>query len=698
MEKSIQPSTSSSGNKINRLFLAAKKHYLIILALTAIVLARTVLLPHSDEIVLINQDFNPRHFTMLFWNNDIPVFDDNGAGENAKYMGFSQLYYAIPLLGYKIGIPLFIFEWFHILFDIPLLLAGFYTLSYVMTRKTAISIFASFFAFYCVSETWGSFGYSLIMKDFLYYSDFSLIIICFFLASLYSGRMVLSGFLTGLTVLFHPTLGVNCCILLFARLFIGCAFHNEDKKKAIISLGIAGVSCIIAAGCTSLALSPEHIDPEIRNILIASYGHLAPHINGRFFYRFAFCVLIILAAIVIFKRKIEFLKNASESSFVTVQALLVSTIIQPFFVYAVTFVFIPSIYIMLSPSRFWTLPLIFVSVFLGQLCYKLVEKIGVFPVWGLLILVLFKWKMTPYLLFFKYSSYFYFTILLALILHASNKEKLARLYDNLRKIKPTRSDLWFLFGIVVLLVLTCYYRRLFSSLALISAALLVERLIYTKYRPEIFIKFTRLVVIVLLLVLIAGNVFVVLNNPMLEVKSYEYDISRQINEKLPKNTLIVPYYSPDLSNKLLSSSLRGCIRTYSRRGVIYYWQIGFNAFFDSKMRYDIEDRCFKAAGVDVFSTLLEKSRKLRKENILGYYFGSEKESDLTYSENVRDVLLCSMSEFKNKIKGMSLDEFKTYASKIKATHLLMPYDSGRLPPEIKPVCMNKYFCVIEIAP
>ena len=696
MGKSIQSRISSSENKINSLFLAARKHYLIILAFTVIALARTVLLPHSDEIVLLNQDFNPRHFAMLFWNNDIPAFDDNGVGENAKYMGFSQLYFAIPLLGYKIGIPLFIFEWFHILFDIPLLLVGFYTLSYVMTRKTALSVFSSLFAFYCVSELWGSFGYSLLMKDFLYYSDFSLIIICFFLATLYSGRMILSGALAGLTVLFHPTLGINCCILLFMRVALGCTLHKEEKRQAIISLGIAGVSCVTAAFFVSLSFSSEHVDPEIRNILIASYGHLIPHINGRFFYRSAFSVLFILAGIVIFKRKIPVFENTPERGFLTAQALLISSIIQPICVYALTFVFLTSIYIMLSPSSLLILPLIFVSVFLGQLCYKLIEKIGVFPVWGLLILVLFKWKMTPYLLFFKYSLYFYFTILLALILHASNKEKLIKLYNDLRRIKLTRSDLFFLFGIAALLVLTNYCRRLFPSLALISVALLAERLIYIKWHPEIFIKFTRIVVIVLLLALIAGNVFAVLNNPMLEIKSSEYDIYRQINEKLPKDALLAAYYPPGLSNNLLSSSLRGCIRTYSRRGTIHYWQVGFNAFFNSKMRYDVEDRCFKAAGVDVYSSLLEKSRKLRKENILSYYFGSENKNDLTNGKSVRDVLASAMAPFRNKINNMTLDEFMDYAARINVTHLVVPHDPGKLPPEIKPLFMNKYFYVIEV--
>ena len=654
------------------------------------------LLSYSDEIVLLNQDCNLRHFTLLFWNNDIPLIDDNLAGENARYMGFSQLYFAIPLLCYKIGIPLFVFEWSHILFDIPSLLVGLYTLSYVMTRKTAMSVFASFFTFYCLSDLWSGFGYPLEMKNILYYSDFALVPISFFLAVLCSGRIVLSGAFAALTVLFHPTLGVNCCILLFMRTALGCLYYKEEKLKAIISLGIAGTACLIAAFFVSWSFSPEHIDPEIRNILIASYGHLIPQINGRFFYRLAFLVLLVLAGIVMFRRKINFIQNAPESTFLTTKSLLAASIIQPIGVYAFTIVFLPTIYIMLSPSRFWMLPLIFVSVFIGQAVYKLIEKMGTLPILAFLSLSLWSIKIPPCYIFLKYSQYFCFAILLGIALHSLNKEKLFAFYYNFRNKKLSHYDLLLLGGGLLLADLAVYYWRQAHYFAVIAALLLAEHLIYEWFNSDFFMKSARALAIMLLFVMIGLNSFVVLNNPMLEIKHYEYDICKQINEKLPENAILAPYRSTVFSSNPLLNYYPCALRTYSRRGAIYYWQIGYNAFFNSKMRYDIEDRCFKAAGVDVFGTLIGKSRKLRKENILGYYFGSENESDLTHSENVRDILLSSMSEFKNKIKNMSLDEFMNYASKIKVTHLIIPYDAGKLPPDIKPLCMNKYFYVIEV--
>jgi hypothetical protein len=131
---------------------------------------------------------------------------------------------------------------------------------------------------------------------------------------------------------------------------------------------------------------------------------------------------------------------------------------------------------------------------------------------------------------------------------------------------------------------------------------------------------------------------------------------------------------------------------------LIFWSLGRNAYFNSQERLKIEERCYRAAGIDVWNDTIAKLEKAKQENWLLYYLGiSLKPSfKIAKSTSVWSVTEEDYNKLRDFVKNATLADFADYGRRIGATDILICKDPEQKVPWTHIVLENKYFAVLKI--
>ncbi len=617
-----------------------KQHRIFLGIFVILVLIRLPLLWHIPEYLLLNQDYNPTHLGQIFWGEEWPRLDDHEVGENARYLAWTNIYYLIPTLAYKLGVPFNFWYGLHLLLGMPLLLLCQYFLAYVLFRNPGQACFAALNFHFAKWIFELNFGYTLVFDYSIYQGDIPHIPAAAFLVFLIRGNLALAGLCSLVLSLLNPTYGVNAWIILMSWMVWrwwrrGYAPEGMIPAGLLAGAGVLGAYVLVTLATPIKAPVPQ----EVRDFCILTYFHFTPHI-----FAFKYWVLtaslfgLLLGAWCIdrWRRPPGEVDNPREPARVMGFFLFIF-LFYYLGVYFLLYVASPSVFILFSPSKSGLFLVFLANAYFSLALYNL---LGSYLPYSLLPISVY-----AYLVYRDQTG-----MLVAAVLGL----------------------IWVL-GIV---------------------ALIAKKSPGFEFRPMVW---SQAGAVALLLLYSCGVTLAQLYSPRMTHAAQLYDVELKIKESIPKDAIFVPYNPPGSTNTF--GPFRGHpLRTFSRRGVLIYWSLLRNAYFNSQERMAHEVRAYReAGGIDVWGNMLAKARKSREEEPLRYYLGIRTNPfQIEKTSYNWEIVLQEKKKLKDYIYPVNLEDYLDYGRRLGATHVLICKDPARKVENYPVLVGNDYFSVIEI--
>lgn len=652
------------------------QHGLFVVIFLVATLLQAPKLFHIKEYVLLSQDYNPIHFGHLYYENDIPDADDSEVGENRRTFSLSSANFWIPLIFYKLGIPFEFFVGLHLLLGFPSLLACLYFLSIVLFKDKLFGIFSSLL--FCLNEFWIfklNIGYPILFFRGYYYNDITYTFLILSILFILKNKYQYAGLFSIITMLFNVTLGINIVGLFLFHLVMTKRLWKIERNTLhaliLILIGIVLSFFMIKMSTPINNPAPE----QAREFAILAYSHIAPHIQNplKYFKATAFLLIMIIYAYS-FERHIRLrikgyiCKEFQEMS----RTVLLFFIFQGLFAYWVLYINIPNLFIMISPSKTYILCTFYISIYVAYSIYDTFS--------------LSKWIA----LFF---------IVIALF----NLTSFTRGYPADR--------MWYIASTIMAINLIFYLfhkntpvKRQISTPGQVRKAFLMR--FPHVARPFVDAEWARVCRHTLILAFgiifcfihIANKAEKLYNRSKLKVAESFYDIQLQINNKIEKNAIFVPYRLPETNINFYGPFGNWALRTYSRRGALNISSVGRNAYFNSMERHLNEEKFYMAAGIDLWKDIQKESMDYKKSDKLLFYTGISLYPSLRISNSTPlwDILTNKTNRMEKYMNSLNLDGFIGYARKIGATHVIVSKDPGIEIAGYPVILGNAYFSVIKI--
>ncbi|MEM6812685.1 MAG: hypothetical protein AAF549_09495 [Pseudomonadota bacterium] len=585
-----------------------------------------------QSFILTGQDYNPVYFGKLLWGEADVDFGDSEVGLNRQFLSLSNLYFLIPALFHKWGLPLESMSFIHTILGFPTLIFLYYFVSYSIFRSQKVALFSlGIFMLADFSMFLANIGYPLLFQKSYYYGDFNHIFVLLCFIFLYKDRIILAAASAFLLTLFNPTYGVNLCLLVGLILILkGILFKREGVFSSLIMIFGAISALVMMYFATP---NNEPISNEVRELAIQSYYHIAPHIYNMKHYVFAQVFIIsglILSCFVTAKDKgmLRILPIAASM-------LYVISIVA----YWVLYIVEPEIFILFAPSKSLMILSMFVSLFYGFAVYNILFKLkSFFPSIILVLATLFLLSMAS--------------------------------------------------GIVIQQVI--WAAALISAFLFIVIKIFKPSFISASYNP-IFCYIT----VSFLFFLSFTQVYWLKNPTYFDIPDALLDVSLQIESNINESAYFFAFKPiSEGGDKQPVYSFRYLpLRTYSNKNMVSF-AIGRNSYFDSQTRHNLETKNYKILGISLWDDALVQAKEYRSSMPLYYYLGY-REGNLSRSA-VGNIVINKVNMMNDIVRDMDTDQYENYARAIGATHIILMHMPDFSIDENKRILGNKYFSVIPL--
>lgn len=616
--------------------------YLIIFVLLSLQLVKVY---HCIEYVLLAQDVNQVHLSELFVNNDMPSVDDGEIGENARYLALSNFNFLIPLIGAKLHVDPLYYIGFQMLLMAPLIFLGIYLCAHIVLPNKLFSAFAGLLFFY--DDFWLTkinISCPILINKMYYYSDIAHVAAIFLLYFMFRGKYILAALCASIGTMINPTYGLNLSLLVTIGLFVSGRMRRLSRENSISLLVISLVS-LSALWLIKMATpihNPAPLEPRIVSIL--TYGHMALHINDPFKYFVLMGLLLCLTVLVIVLERAKYLHGygttiPSPEGGSLARSILIFLFIQGIACYWILYIFAPTLIPVLAPYKALMVVAIYLAIYVAYAIY---------------VVFLRAWKMS--LLFFAP-----FALLL-----------LKGRYPALPY------PVWVLFVILVMLCIRMVKRDKEKLASPVS-------------------NFGLICAIVALLCDVAYSTAKPFIDKRIEVASALYDISLKIKKQTDTGAVFVAYRLPGTHVNNHGPFMSLALRTYSRRGIVPYHSVGRNAYFDSLLRYENEERSFAAAGLSCWKDLEDTLKPMKHDDPLAYYAGVSLRPSFHFltATTLKKVFYDKIAQLHDYTVGLDFGEYMAFAKRLGASYIIVSHDTGAVLPS-SPLIHNGYFSVYKI--
>lgn len=624
-----------------------QEHYLYAIVLGVIFITRFPFLANLQELVLLNQDTNPEHFGRLFFDHDIPEEDDSEVGENSRTFSLASLYFSLPLLFFRFGVPFDFFAGLHALFVLPIISYGIYRLAIEIhgdKRVACLAVLVFLFRDFLVFRL--NLGYPLVLNHMIYYSDANVIFILFALLAMIRARLITAACWIGLLALCNPTaIGtITVCLVLFLYFSQreSLPLHRQIGIPCLVLVGAAAIAFLAVQAATPI----KNPAPEAARILsIQLNAHFAPHVESPMRFLFAQVILVVILTYAIFVEKFRRRKGASEENAFLAPlhlsyAMLAAYVCCGWIAYWILYVFWPVVFVMFAPAKIFMLCSIFICIYVAHALYYFWSR------WGLSTVVVLGFVI----LYFQPENVgypAYRPILFALLLVVAGIDVAAR------KMRGVFNRWHINAGFSVLLLVMVF-----------------DFLQYSNY---------------------------VFRSGQLNAASAFYDIQLQIKSKISPQAIFVPYRGVGTVRNQYGPFGNWPFRTYSRRGANAFWLTGRNIYYNSALRHRLEVQSYAAFGIDYWDDLLRESEKMKEADPLFYYTGLQVVDGkfMLKSTPMWSYSFRSWDKLVSLVSTMSLAEFSRIAIRLGATHVIVSRDPGQMAKTVSGI-QNDYFVVLPV--
>ncbi len=632
-----------------RAWQLARDHRLFVLILAAIFISRVPFLANLHAVLLLNQDFNPEHFGHLFFENDIPAADDSEAGENAGTFSLVSIYYWLPLLAYRIGVPFQFFSGLHALLALPLLSFGIYRLTLALFGNPKIACLAVLvFLFKDFALFRLNLGYPILLNSTIYQSDPAYIFVLFSISAILEKRQMMAASWIAMLGLLNPTSAatLGACYVLYL------GFSGELRpmsRKTFISLLIIGFAAFVAFVCVTAATPLRNPAPEAaRGLAILGNSHLNPHISMPAIFLAVQCLIFAGLIFTIFvERSLAASQIETDRRTCARQlgyALFAAYLIFGWCGYWLLYVMSPALLVMVAPAKIFMVAAIYLAPYVAYALYWVGNRYPIGTVTAVGFGVVFVDK--TWLVWLRTADASIVGGLLLCLLIVVLGALMAR-YTRLERRQA--SSMW-LYAVITLFLYD-----------------------FGQSATRIFRSGDVAV----------GNAF--------------YQIQLQIKKQTPSDSIFVPYRYPGTLSNPYGPFRNWPFRTYSRRGGFGFWAVGRNIYFNSARRHELESAGFAAFGVDFWDSVLGEADAAKRRDPLFYYTGIRTDGGMPRLEAtpVWTILAKPYDALQETVSKMTLDEFKKRSAALGASHVIVSRDRGA-GTELHGLLENDYFVVLPV--
>lgn len=637
------------GGRSGRIVQRLNEHYLFFIVLAIVICSRIPFVANLHAVILLNQDFNPEHFGRLFLDNDIPAADDSEAGENASTFSLVSIYYWLPLLFYRIGVPFEAFAGLHAMLVLPLIAIGIYRLAlslFEIPRIACLAVLIFLFKDFALFRL--NLGYPLLLNSTIYQSDTAYIFVIFALGAMASGRVISTAvWIAGLALLNPTSLVTLTTCFAFYLLFSG-RLRRADRWT-IASIVMIGLGALVAFAFVSAATPIRDPAPvAARALAIIGNAHLNPHISMPLVFIVA---QIVIAAGLIYSVFVERMLKQGETNVkqradarCLSYAVLGAYVLLGWIGYWILFVTVPEWQLIIAPAKIFMVAAIFLSAYAAFALHSAWVRFPVFVV-----------------------------CVLALAVYFIDLSRLARMQS------------WSGAALVLMCVILAAIPVGFLARGKLGKDALMLRTFWLHALIAVFLcdfgeRATR-----------------VFRSGELDVAQAFYEIQMQIKARIPIDSIFVPYrYRGTVTNQY-GPFRNWPFRTYSRRGGFVFWSFGRTMYFNTNLRHNLEATHYAAFGINLWDEVLREADAARRENPFFYYTGVRFDGGMPRMEAtpIWTILSAPYDELKDRLLRMSLDEFKQRAAAMGASHVIVSLDPGK-GREPGAIVENGYFSVVEV--
>ncbi len=591
---------------------------------------------YIQEVILLNQDYNPVFLSRLF-SGDITLFhDDAEIGANAKYLMFSSLFFYLSHALSLAGLPIETLSAAAVVVNFPLFFAGLYFLSWRLFGNKQLALVSAFmfpamkFMLFDMNI-----GYPALYFHSLYYGDINHTFAVWIMVACLASRYAAAAGLCGVLILLNPTYGLQMGAL---SAFVYIAAGQWRDIPGTLKIAAVGLVCLAAALCqihlATPVSDPAPLDQKIFSI--QTYSHMVPHILDVKNYIAAQIFLLLGLAAALCIAPVRERPQAR----LFLYALLAYHLLFGIVLYAALYYFLPQYFVYFSPARAYIFTALVTGVsFTAALWYLFSQRL-----WLL---------VTAHAVFFAYPLI-----------------GPAHVINSFAKFCVAGSALF-----AVLLLLK---NRMGAFAALDRRALLG--------------------VAFALFLASCAHLTWVANGYDFRIQTAFLDIQKQISAHTPPESKFAPYtVAPNDNPYAMFRSWP--FRTYSGRSAMT-WVVGRNAYFDSALRSRYEEEAFKAAGLSLWPDMLARGEAVRRDRPLYYFTGLHRDADGFHPgpAGIWVTFLNKIDIQVKTLDAMSLNQFMDFARRLHVTHLIVSQTPGHpFQGRGKIVLRNDYFVVLDIS-
>lgn len=595
---------------------------------------------NAPEFMLQFSDFNAVKVPALFWERNLPALDDFEVGHLRYHLALSSIYYSVPLLLSRLGVPGEAFVVAHLLLGQTFLLCALYHLGRTLFADARAAAFCA--AGFFFNSYWlfiPNLGYQIFFDLWPYHNDLchplNLLLISYLLRGRFLPAAACAALATGLNV----TTGLSAGLLLGGCLVLEPQHSAGAWRQRLVALAVGAAGLAYAVGMVLLLPKGVPAPTEARDLAIMSYGHIVIHRNLKLYLIALGFMAACLAYALYFEQRLRprlglpALPNARR---LLLWALAV-TLLFGLGAYWTSYALSPTAFIALSPSKWFVVLCLLLAPYALHALYSLCGR----------------------------SPLFALALALAFGLSLLREADMARH--------------WFM-----------------ATLAMALAAALLRR---SCAQPHPHLWLTTAMCCLAL-----ASWSVTASQPLREgrlaVAADLRSISEKIDQTLPQDALFVQYGLPGARTNFVGSFSHLALRTYSHRGYIPYWSLGRNAYFNSAIRHDFEERAYAAAGLPCWDDLLRQSREARAADPLGFVTGFRSAALPSLNRALGEVtpwtlLNAKVDTLQSTLAAYTPDQFAAYARSIGGTHLLVAKDPGMTVP-FPAQLESAYFAVVDL--
>lgn len=621
------------------------KNIILYLILFVLLLLQAVKVYHCVEYILMDKDFNQVHLSQLFMSNDIPAIDDGEVGDNVRYFALSNFNFLIPLVGAKFSINPLYYIGLQMLLIVPLIFLGVYLCANAIFNNKLFSAFAGLLFLY--NDFWLfkiNIGYPILINNLYYYNDIVHAATVFLLYFMLKSKYIKAAFCVALGTMINPTHGINLSLLLVIGLLVSGRMRKLTRENCL-SILIISLASFSAWWLIKLATPIYNPAPLVARIFaIRIYAHIVPHVNSPFKYFVAISLFLCMTALIVVLERIRRFPGCRQvtppsESRVLARSILIFLFVQGIVCYWILYIFAPTLIPVIAPSKSLMIVAIYLVVYIAYMIYIVFLRT---PKMALLFFAPFiLMLLNGYYPALPYSAWALIVVLVILCIWIikHDKEKLLSSVSN--------------FGLACAIIL------------------LLCDVAYATAKPFI--------------------------DKRIDVANALYDISLKINKQTEASAVFVSYRLAGTHVNTHGTDRNMAFRTYSRRAIIPYQVLGRNAYFNSLLRHENEERAYAAAGLMCWKDLEDKSERMKNEDSLAYYVGVSFRPAFHFlaSTALNKIFYDKLAQLRNYTTGLNFGEYMAYAKRLGASYLIVSHDKGAILPS-KPLIKNEYFSVYKI--